>query len=307
MISIIITSYNEGDWVLRTVESVRQNTSDCEIIIVDDASTDGSCDNAGADLVVKHAERIGIAQSRIDGVAAARGDVYAFLDAHQLLSEGCLNQCADRAREYQAIVCPCTRGPVDREWRQPGQYWTGHGSMMSQQDNGLFVGRWRNYQPKDRLSRCSMMVVPGYCIPKAVYPVVRWIDGLLQWGGSEPCVCVKAFFADVDILHCCGPIARHLFRGKTEDGKIDRAFSAPFSITWRNHALTCRVCFDDKTWRDYWIPHVFAKWNKGGDWSEFDRTEILKQREEFQQWKRRPDEEFWIGLMDAKPFPSYAG
>lgn len=302
MISVIITSFDEGEWVARTIASVRKNTSDFEIVLVDDASTDGSCEGTQADTVVRHDQRLGIAPSRRSGVAAARGDAFCFLDAHQLVTEGCINQCAELALEKQAIVCPCTRGPVDRI-QSDGTVWTGHGAIMSQQkDNGLFVGRWRNTQPRDRVSRCSMMVVPGYVIPRSIYPKVAWLPQLKEWGGSEPAITVRAFFADVDVLHLCGPIARHLFRGKTEDGKIDRPFDCAFSVTMRNHAHTARLCFEDETWSRYWWPEVFARFAKPEDEQEFHTEEVLRQHREFLEIKQRPDREFWLGLTNA-PLP----
>jgi glycosyltransferase involved in cell wall biosynthesis len=298
-VSVIITSFNEGGDVQATIDSVRASTTDVEVVLVDDGSTDGSCADAGADVVIQHSERVGIAVSRRDGVAAAKGDAFCFLDAHQYLTQGCINQCTSLALERQAIVCPCTRGPVDRVQRND-TIWTGHGSIMSQQPNGLYVGRWRNRQPRDTISRCSMMVVPGYVIPRSVYPQVEWLPQLKQWGGSEPCITVRAFFADVDILHLCGPIARHLFRGKKEDGSIDRPFSCPFSVTWRNHAHTSRLCFDDDTWDRYWWPEIYRKWAQPEEEAEFQTPEVVQQHRQFLSYKQRPDDEFWRGLMGIR-------
>jgi len=76
-----------------------------EIVVVDDGSTDGSCDRVnGGDLkIVRHEECLGAAASRNDGCAAATGDVFAFLDGHQRLSSKCLNLCAQAAREHGGI------------------------------------------------------------------------------------------------------------------------------------------------------------------------------------------------------------
>jgi glycosyltransferase involved in cell wall biosynthesis len=58
---VIITSFNEGGDVKATIDSVRANTTDVEVVLVDDGSTDGSCADAGADVVIQHSERVGIA------------------------------------------------------------------------------------------------------------------------------------------------------------------------------------------------------------------------------------------------------
>ena len=63
-ISVIITAHNEGEELRRTVESVRENTQQpFEIVLVDDGSTDGSCDGLADDdlTVIRHDERTGVA------------------------------------------------------------------------------------------------------------------------------------------------------------------------------------------------------------------------------------------------------
>ena len=116
-LSVIVTAHDEGEELRRTIDSVRSNTQQPhEIIIVDDGSTDGSCQEIEADdlRVVRHDERIGIAASRNDACAVVKGDVFAFLDGHQRLSPGCLDQCAEAARQRKAIVWPDVRGLEDR-------------------------------------------------------------------------------------------------------------------------------------------------------------------------------------------------
>lgn len=290
MISAIITTFNEGEEVKRTIESVRENTSEqYEIILVDDASTDGSCKNVEADKKITHTKRVGIAYSRIVGVTQAEGDTYAFLDAHQRVSKNCLNLCSELALEKEAIVWPDVCGLGESRWM-------GHGACMCQKDGrkeGLFEGRWRRTKPKDPITRSLTMIVPGYCIPKSVWPKVKLIEELRGHGASEPAITVRAFFAEVDILHLCGPLARHLFREGTR---------LPYDCRWRtsarNHALVARTCFDDSTWKEYWAPKVFKR-HLREDLAEFDEPHILKYHEEFKHYKKRPDREFWPGLIGA--------
>lgn len=286
MISVVITTYNEGDWLRTTLESIKANTSDFEVVVVDDGSTDNSCDRIVEDglctKLITHKKRIGIAPSRNDGVDNAKGDCFAFFDAHQKVTEGCINRCAELALERGCIVWPCVTGSEQSNW-------LGHGALMRQKDGrkaGLFHGRWRRHKQLDTVSRCSTMIVPGYVIPQSVWPKVRLIDGLRNHGASEPALTVKAFFAEVDILHLCGPIAYHRFNSKV-----------PFPCTGkeqiRNHGLVARVCFDNDTWENYWSKTAVRKVSM----EEFNTEIVLEQHRAFQEIKKRPDEEFWRGLI----------
>ncbi len=294
-ISIIITSYNEGPEVAATVESVRNNTNDCEIILVDDASTDESCsDDLRIDRCIRHDKRLGIVPSRRDGVAAADGDCFVFLDAHQRVIEDTLNKCAAIAIERQAITYPDVYGFAHPERAL-------HGAVLGQaaaKDRfGLFDGTWRRRTPRDPISRCTTMIVPPYVIPRSLFLKVEWPYGMENFGASEPAISVRAFFADVDILHVCGPQATHFFKGGHGAG-----YSCSFAREVCNHAIVARTCFSDRTWCDYWRPQVFDRWLSADCLRWFDEEIAVSQQHAFQQIKQRPDTEFWRGLLH-QPVP----
>ena len=85
--SVVIPIYNDFETLPRAVESVHsQDITDLEVVIVDDGSTDGrrfeSPDGCAVPVrVVKHDFRRGAGAARNTGVAAARGEFVAFLDA----------------------------------------------------------------------------------------------------------------------------------------------------------------------------------------------------------------------------------
>jgi glycosyltransferase involved in cell wall biosynthesis/SAM-dependent methyltransferase len=303
-ISIVITAYNEGAELARTVESVRQNTRPpFEIIVVDDGSTDGSSQTLnGKDLkVIRHGERIGVAVSRNEASAIAGGDVLAYLDGHQRLSDGCLNQCAKVALQNGAIVWPDVRGLEDRGW-------TGHGaSLRLCEKHGYFNARWHRGQPPNSLTSISTLVVPGYVMPRHVFSRVRWIGALRGWGASEPALTVKAFFLNIPILHLCGPLARHLFRNELP-------YSTPWESVWRNHALVARVCFEDRTWFDRWLPQVFERHMTDAIRRDLESPEVQAEHAEFLAARKKAngpsDDAFFerFGPIPplSKPLPRHA-
>jgi len=88
VISIIIPVYNSKEYLKQCIDSVLEQTiRDIEVILVDDASTDGSsgvCDCiAGYDRrvrVIHHSCNMGLSASRYDGYSASRGEWIGFVD-----------------------------------------------------------------------------------------------------------------------------------------------------------------------------------------------------------------------------------
>ncbi len=96
MVSIIVPVYNASKYIEKTIEMVtRQTYKDWELILVDDASTDGSADLIDR-IIEKQGKRIrlirkeqngGAAEARNTGIDAALGRYIAFLDADDVWSE----------------------------------------------------------------------------------------------------------------------------------------------------------------------------------------------------------------------------
>jgi len=88
MISVIIPTYNRAAFISDAIQSVlRQTNKDFELIVVDDGSTDNSCD-----VIRPYADRItyiyqqnaGIAAARNAGIEHSKGKYVTFLDSDDI-------------------------------------------------------------------------------------------------------------------------------------------------------------------------------------------------------------------------------
>lgn len=99
MISIITTSYNYGEYISETIQSIQaQSYSDWELIIVDDSSQDNSveiiksfCKDKRIKLIC-HDKNKGLTQSVKTGLKYAKGEWIAFLESDDLWRENTLEE-----------------------------------------------------------------------------------------------------------------------------------------------------------------------------------------------------------------------
>lgn len=98
-ITVVVPAYNAAETVARTLDSlVAQTFRDFEVVVVDDASNDTTCDVAqnyadrlpGLRFVRREKNSGGVGAPRNDGVRAARGTYVMFLDSDdELPAEAC--------------------------------------------------------------------------------------------------------------------------------------------------------------------------------------------------------------------------
>jgi glycosyltransferase involved in cell wall biosynthesis len=285
--SVIITAHNESDELCATVDSLYANTRYLhQCIIVDDASTDGCCKGVSLPntCIIRHPSRQGVAPSRLEAASFATGDVLAFFVAPQRVSRGCVDRCRDLALRRRSIVTPVVQG-----FKSTNRLIYGASFRMCP-EMGLFSARWLLKRPLRRTRRISALRAPAYVIPRSIFDRVCWIRGMRGWGGSEAVVSVKAFFAGVDILSLRGPIAWHRFRPAFH-------YEVSWDEVWRNHALIARVCFDERTWYEYWLPEVFDGHLTEQTKCDLESESIIRQHNEFMGQRVRPDHDFWHVLL----------
>lgn len=100
IISMIVPVFNVEQYLPRCVEAILKNdTTDCELILVDDGSKDGSgplCDRYAAAhpglIRVIHQKNAGPGAARNAGMAAAKGEWFLFVDSDDRLAPNALSR-----------------------------------------------------------------------------------------------------------------------------------------------------------------------------------------------------------------------
>jgi len=215
-ISIVIISRNEGTELRATVDELTRTLPDGrrEIIVVDDASTDGSTKflKRRPDVRQFKTDAIGVANARNFGARQATGDVILFCDAHMRLP----------ARWHRALIEPLESDAVGAV--APGVYSLteperrGFGLYLSGPDLKV---QW--HEKRERAPR-PVPVLPGcfLAMRRDVFAATGGFDnGMRQLGGNDNELCVRLWLLGYELLIVPAFEVGHLFRT-----------TIPFDATW---------------------------------------------------------------------------
>lgn len=111
-ISFIIPVYNVEKYLNECVESIlAQITNECEIILVDDGSTDGSalmCDifsEQNENVRTLHKKNSGHSAARNTGLKMATGKYVSFVDSDDYIGQGCVKEILNWIKTADADIC----------------------------------------------------------------------------------------------------------------------------------------------------------------------------------------------------------
>ncbi len=107
MISVVVPAYNEGRYIEACLKSIRAQSMDVELVVVDNASEDETASIAEeyADRVVYEPRR-GVACAREAGWRRARGEVIAFTDADTTVPPGWAEKMSEALEHADAAYGP---------------------------------------------------------------------------------------------------------------------------------------------------------------------------------------------------------
>ena len=108
-LSVVIPCFNERNTITDVIKAVKASSISCEIIIVDDYSTDGTREllqsylESQVDLVIYHSRNRGKGAALRSGFAAATGDIVIVQDADLEYDP----------QEYPAMIDPILKNKAD--------------------------------------------------------------------------------------------------------------------------------------------------------------------------------------------------
>ena len=193
-VSVIIPLYNKAPYVRRALDSVAAQTfTDFEVIVVDDGSTDG-----GAELVAAYGDsrvrllrqaNAGPGAARNRGIAEARGDILAFLDADDVWLPVFLEESMRLLDRYGAEVATVTSGYTT--------YPSGSSSEKIWRERGINEGAHRVDEQTPPALVVHMLAYMSPCTTVARAEAVR------KWGGfygRERCLYAEDAFLWLKVL-----------------------------------------------------------------------------------------------------------
>jgi len=144
-VSIIVPVYNCADFLPRCLESLQNQTfTDCQFVIVDDSSTDGSSDiinrfaECDSRFTVITQPNGGVSAARNTGLAAADSEYIAFVDADDYVVPEFIATLLTAVEKYNADIAMCDYDKVFKTktdssvlaldndvWDTAGSWWLG--------------------------------------------------------------------------------------------------------------------------------------------------------------------------------------
>ena len=117
-VSFIVTSYNYAEYILETIESIKNQTyKDFEIIVVDDFSNDNSVEILEKEeniKLIKHDENKGQLASIITGIKESKGEFVSIIDSDDTLNADYADILTKKIKENDValVTCNCNENKI---------------------------------------------------------------------------------------------------------------------------------------------------------------------------------------------------
>ena len=307
-VTIVIAAHNEGDRLRRTVESCLETigTLDHEIVLADDASTDGSVDVVAKSFpmvrVIRNEQRRGAAPTKALGAQHALGETLVFLDAHTKPEYGALQGLVEDVEELgdKAIITPAIAALDPHRWTND-LFQVGHGYYL---DMGSFECGWKDLaelrpvrEGRKHFYASPALIGCALALSRSLYNRLWGFDSRMRaWGVEDLDLGLKCWLMGHRILHDPDAVIGHAFREGFD------TYSVPMEYLVVNELRMARKNFTHAVWSE-WVDrcrqrypgplrdHPEGFWAAAWQLYEADRPSAEQERSYLHA--RRARDEFW--------------
>lgn len=307
--SIVIAAYNEGQALRRTVEScfATMGSLDAEIIVADDASTDGSAEEVQRHFpfvaITHHPRRMGASATKDTGARAAVGDILVFLDGHskpEFSSLARLVESVERT-EGAAIVTPSILDLDTENWRSDDSA-SGHGyavDLLTLDTGWLALEDMQRTVVADReLYKSPSLIGCAFAISRRLYGELWGFDRqMLSWGVEDLDLGLKCWLMGHQVLHDPEASVGHRFRDSFD------SFDVPIEHILANQVRMARKNFTESVWRQWttaaavrnaYSQEALPEGAWAAAWLLFNETRPSAEQERTWLHSRRKYDELWF-------------
>ncbi len=245
--SVIIPTYNEGDWLQKTVLSVLKQTDypEFDIVVVSDGGNDDSADFLKKKVfsqveLIELPESVGAPHARNIGAAAATGEYFVFIDSHMIPEPNWLQELAAQL-EMPNIGAATLKIPDVNDPENVGVVYA-LGDFTLNPTWGV---------PREDISVQLTPLIPGGCcaITREIWEEIGGFDpGLCRWGREDVELSLKIWARGYDLSTSQNSAIAHYFK---ED--------CNFEISWDEviyNIARIILCFFDDEWRDHFFGEI---------------------------------------------------
>ena len=291
-LSLLMAACNQCDEVHKTLGSalpaLEASGHDWEVIVFDDASTDGCCERMPDNVrLIRSEKRLGCPEARQRLAKLATGEIMVWTDPHCRYPVDCFSRLAEAALTNDALIQPRSR---PRAHKKPI-----YGARIEFRNAHAGLRCDRNFR---RARDVMGLYGTVYCIRSELYRKAGWMPLRGRYGQQELGFGLALWFAGIPVLLLEDLVCIH---------KVRRTYSPNGEEFTYSHNDRDRVAnvlgvhygwFED-TWEEFWLPR-FRKWRKKID---IERYVARPHMQMLRQWcndrKRRTESMFFGALRDA--------
>lgn len=309
-LTAIITFKNEGDEVLKTVKSIRDTTTDVNILLIDDASTDNYDYISVAEKykcsLIRNKVNVGVASSRNIGVINCPTEYFVLLDGHmRFYNKDWDKELLKVLRENpNSIVTSNTvvmvrkeDGSIENDTEvAPSYKFETYGAVINPSEPAFeLTARWTGKTSGEGpVVECAAVMGAVYASSKTWWNHIQGLNGLIQYGNDEALMSIKTWMLGGRCLIMRDWGVGHLYR--TVKPYLDKPGAHQYNILFVVELFVDNISLKEKIYNE-----VKAT-TEGGMYKEVlnelcnHYPEIRKQREYINENKVMTIQEFLTNI-----------